>query len=291
MAERTHGAVEAGIVTVTVRVTRFHPETDRSPGQQDYLVPAGPGMTVLDALVYIKEHLDGSLAYRSSCRMGICGSCGMFISGLPRLACQTQIRALGPVVTVEPLPNYPVVRDVVPDLEPMVTHHTAVRPFIVRGGEEQEHPTAEYLQTPVELDAYLQFAYCIKCGICLSACPTLATDPAFAGPQALAQVYRYSADSRDDGRRARLGAVDIAHGIWRCHLAGACTEACPKGVDPALAIQLLKRLIVADVLGIGRRRGPAPVAPPDMQAQRRPDIPAAPPATVPGGSGAQKNQP
>src|SRR3989304_877887 len=77
MAERAHVAVEAGIVTVTVRVTRFHPETDRSPGQQDYLVPAGPGMTVLDALVYIKEHLDGSLAYRSSCRMGICGSRGV----------------------------------------------------------------------------------------------------------------------------------------------------------------------------------------------------------------------
>src|SRR3989304_3853429 len=112
MAERTHGAVESGIVTVTVRVSRFHPETDRSSGQQDYLVPAGPG------------------------------------------------------VAVEPLPNYPVVRDVVPDLEPMVTHHTAVRPFIVRGGEEQEHPTAEYLQTPIELDAYLQFSYCIRCGIC-----------------------------------------------------------------------------------------------------------------------------
>src|SRR3972149_500354 len=96
MAERTHGAVEAGIVTVTVRVTRFHPETDRSSGQQDSLVPAGPGMTVLDALVYIKEHLDGSLAYRSSCRMGICGSCGMFISGLPRLGCQTQTPAPGP---------------------------------------------------------------------------------------------------------------------------------------------------------------------------------------------------
>src|SRR3989304_5899459 len=284
MAERAHVAVEAGIVTVTVRVTRFHPETDRSPGQQDYLVPAGPGMTVLDALVYIKEHLDGSLAYRSSCRMGICGSCGMFISGLPRLACQTQIRAPGPVGTGEPLPHHPVGRGVVPDLEPMVTHHTAVRPFIVRGGEEQEYPTAEYLQTPVELDAYLQFAYCIKCGICLSACPTLATDPAFAGPQALAQVYRYSADSRDDGRRARLGAVDIAHGIWRCHLAGACTEACPKGGDPAPAIQLLKRLIVADVLGIGRRHKPATVAPPDPRARSRPHTPAAaPPPAAPRG--------
>ena len=291
MAEGTHGAADAGIVTVTVRVSRFHPETDRSPGQQDYLVPAGPGMTVLDALVYIKEHLDGSLTYRSSCRMGICGSCGMFISGLPRLACQTQIRTLGPLVTVQPLPNYPVVRDVVPDLEPMVAQHAAVRPFIIRAGEEQEQPTAEYRHTPAELDAYLQFAYCIKCGVCLSACPTVATDAAFTGPQALSQAYRYSADSRDDGFAARREAVDAAQGVWRCHLASACTEACPKGVDPALAIQLLKRLVVSDSLGIGRRRRPAPIAPPNTQALRRPDIPAAPPPTVPTGSGARTDGP
>ncbi len=291
MPERTHGAVGAGIVNVTVRVSRFHPETDHSPGQQDYLVPAGPGMTVLDALVYIKDHLDGSLTYRSSCRMGICGSCGMFINRLPRLACQTQIRTLGPVVRVQPLPNYPVVRDVVPDLEPMVVQHAAVRPFVTRAGEEQEHPTAEYLQTPAELDAYLQFAYCIKCGVCLSACPTLATDPTFTGPQALAQAYRYSVDSRDDGFAARRDAVDAPHGVWRCHLAGACTEVCPKGVDPALAIQLLKRQVVADSLGLWRRRSPAPIAPPNTQAQRRPDIPAAPPPTVPTGSGARADGP
>lgn len=278
MAERTAAAGGSG--DVTVRVSRFHPERDRKPQRRDYLIPAGPGMTVLDALVFIKERRDGSLAYRSSCRMGICGSCGMFINGLPRLACQTQIQALGRIVLVEPLPNYPVVRDVVGDLDPMVAHHTALRPFIIREGEEQEHPTAEYLQPPAELDAYLQFAYCIKCGLCLSACPTLATDPAFAGPQALAQAYRYSVDSRDGGLSVRLPAVDAPHGIWRCHLAGACTEACPKGVDPALAIQLMKRLVLAHSLGLGRRRTPAPAAPPPAEVQRRADVPAPPPPTV-----------
>src|SRR3989304_6083481 len=109
MAEGTHGAADAGIVTVTVRVSRFHPETDRSSGQQDYLVPAGPGMTVLDALVYIKEHLDGSLTYRSSCRMGICGSCGMFISGLPRLGRPTPNPPPGARGAVGPVPPYPPV--------------------------------------------------------------------------------------------------------------------------------------------------------------------------------------
>lgn len=273
------------VETVTVRVQRYRPDVDAAPGAHDYTVPVRPGMTVLDALVYIKERLDGSLAYRSSCRMGICGSCGMFINGLPRLACQTQLLPLAPVVVVAPMPNYPLVKDLVPDLDPMVVHHAAVRPFIIREGAEQERPTAEYQQSPADLEAYLQFAYCIKCGICLSACPTVATDPTFAGPQALAQAYRYAADSRDDGYTARRDAVDAPHGVWRCHLAGACTEACPKGVDPALAIQLLKRLAVADALGIGRRRQPAAVAPPNTQALRRADIPQ-PPAPTVGAQGA-----
>ncbi len=271
-------ATESAGAVVTLRVFRFHPEAAASPRYQDYRVPAAPGMTVLDALLHVKEHLDATLAYRSSCRMGICGSCGMFINGFPRLACQTQVRTLGSLVQVEPLPNYPVLRDVVPDLEPMVAHHTAVRPFLIRE-EEGDRPTAEYLQTPDELAAYLQFAYCIKCGLCLAACPTVATDPDFVGPQALTQAYRYSADSRDGGFTARRPAVDNPHGLWRCHLAGACTEACPKGVDPALAIQRLKRLTVAAALGLGRQR-PAPLAPPPVTAQRRPDIPAPPPPTV-----------
>ncbi|MDQ7849387.1 MAG: succinate dehydrogenase iron-sulfur subunit [Armatimonadota bacterium] len=276
---RKQAAPDSAAATVTLRVFRFHPEAAASPRYQDYRVPAAPGMTVLEALVCIKEHLDATLAYRSSCRMGICGSCGMFVNGFPRLACQTQVQTLGSLVQVGPLPNYPVIRDVVPDLEPMVTHHAAVRPFIIRDEREQEPPTTEYLQTPGELEAYLQFAYCIKCGLCLAACPTVATDPAFTGPQALAQAYRYSADSRDWGFTARRAAVDHPHGLWRCHLAGACTEACPKGVDPALAIQLLKRLALAAALGMGRRR-PAPLAPPPVAVQRRPDIPAPPPPIV-----------
>jgi len=281
MAEpATTRATTPAVESVTVRVMRYQPEVDAAPAAQSYVVPVRPGMTVLDALVYIKEHLDGSLAYRSSCRMGICGSCGMFINGLPRLACQTQLASLRPPIVVAAMPNYPLVRDLVPDLDPLVTQHAAVRPFIIREGAEQERPTAEYQQSPAELDAYLQFAYCIKCGICLAACPTVATDPGFTGPQALAQAYRYSADSRDDGFAARRGAVDTPHGIWRCHLAGACTEACPKGVDPALAIQLLKRLVAADALRLVRRRPPAALAGPNTQAQRRADIPQPPAPTV-----------
>lgn len=267
-------------LVVTVRVLRYSPETDRPRRMVGYRVPVQPGLTVLDALVHIKEHHDAALAYRSSCRMGICGSCGMLINGLPRLACQTQVAALRPPITVEPLPNYPVVKDVVPDLTEMLAHHSAVRPYIIRGEDEQEHPTAEYQQSPEELERYLQFAYCIKCGLCLSACPTEATDPAFLGPQALAQAYRYNADTRDDGFEVRSDVVDTSPGVWRCHLAGACTEACPKGVDPALAIQLLKREVLARSIGIRRRVRPARVAPSPGEAVPRPDIPAPPRPTV-----------
>jgi len=96
------------------------------------------------------------------------------------------------------------------------------------------------LQTPEEHERYIQFANCIKCGLCNSACPTMATDSSFVGPQALAQAYRYVADSRDGGRDERLRIIDESHGIWRCHFAGSCSQVCPKGVDPAMGIQLLR---------------------------------------------------
>jgi succinate dehydrogenase / fumarate reductase iron-sulfur subunit len=94
------------------------------------------------------------------------------------------------------------------------------------------------------VDDFLQFAYCIKCGLCNAACPTVASDASFIGPQALGQAYRYVADSRDEGARERIKVIDRAHGIWRCHFAGACSFVCPKGVDPALAIQRLRKAVV-----------------------------------------------
>jgi len=179
----------------------------------------------------------------------------MFINNLPQLACQTQVLHLGTdVVTVAPLPNYPNVKDLVPDLEPLIEKHAAIKPFIIHPKpREIDEPTGEFLQTPEEREAFSQFTYCIKCGLCLAACPTVATDPLFLGPQALAQAYRYTADNRDCGLQERLEAIDAFHGPYQCHLAGACSQACPKGVDPALGIQLLKRTLVLDSIGFGRK--------------------------------------
>ena len=271
-------ATELETKEITFKLTRYDPERADRAYHQEFTVPVQRGMTVLDALIWIKENLDGSLSYRASCRMGICGSCGMFINGRPRLACQTQVLDLNAgVVEVAPLPNFANIKDLVPNLGPMFEKHKRIKPFIIRQDKkEQESPIGEYLQSPEELEEFLQLSYCIKCGLCLSACPTVATDPEFLGPQALAQAYRYSADSRDEGFAERLPAVDTHQGPWRCHFAGACTEACPKGVDPARAIQLLKRRIIAYSLGFGRRRKGAPLSP----LHPRPGIPKPPKQTV-----------
>ena len=277
---------------VVFRVRRFEPG-DGGPASEDFTVPVPPGMVVLEGLWYIKEHLDPSLAWRASCRMGVCGSCGMLIGGRPMLACNTQVREVerGGVLDLAPLPNYDVVRDLVPDLDPMFEHHRHLMPWIDRGkagtpdGEspdsEAASPAGQLRQTPEELLEFLQFSYCIKCGCCVAACPTVATDPVYSGPQALAQAYRYLTDSRDDGFAGRRAILSTELGPWRCHYAGECSRACPKGVDPARALQLLKRELVLDGIGLGRlrRRQPATVLPPGNR-RRREAIPQPPAYTV-----------
>lgn len=244
----------------TFKVRRYNPEKDSKPHFDTFVIPTTRGMTVLDALLYIKENLDSTLAFRTSCRMAICGSCGMLINKYPHLACHTQIEELKTkTVTVEPLPNLPVIKDLVVDLTPLFEKHMMVKPYIIRADKpEMENPTAEFAQSPEELESFLQFTYCVKCGVCISACPTSATNRQFLGPQALAQCYRYCADSRDNGEQERLVLADSENGIWHCHLAGACSDACPKGVDPALAIQLLKRRLVARTTNLSKKREPAP---------------------------------
>ncbi len=231
---------------MTLRVFRANPAQRIKRHYQTFQIPTQPGMTVLSALLYAKEQLDHSIAIRFSCRMASCGSCGMKINGLPRLACYTQVGDFrSSTITVDPLEHYPLVRDLVTDFHGFFSAHQSVKPFLLRRDTaEQETFETEYSQSQRELDSFRQFSYCIKCGLCNAACPTMATDPLFTGPQALGQAYRYTADPRDEGGAARLNVVDEEHGVWRCHFAGACSFVCPKGVDPALAIQHLRRLVV-----------------------------------------------
>ena len=244
------------------KVQRYLPGKDKRPYTQQFTIPFHHGMTVLDSLLCIKETIDNTLAFRSSCRMGICGSCGMIVNNFPMLACHTPVEELGThKIHVKPLPNFPIIRDLVPDLAPLFEKHRYIKPYVMGTDEaEAEKPTAEFVQSGEELESYVQFAYCIKCGCCIAACPTAATDRLFLGPQPLAQAYRYSADDRDLGAKERFRRADSPHGLWLCHLAGACSEACPKGVDPALALQLLKRAMVSDSLRLRKKRVPAHLA-------------------------------
>ena len=267
---------------VLFRIRKYEPGTGSPPRWQEYRLPFTAGMTVLDGLWRIKETLDPTLAWRASCRMGVCGSCGMLINGSARLGCNTQVAELGEgPVSVAPLPNFPILRDLVPDLEIMFDHHAAVLPWIIRDDESPDTvPEVEYAQTAEEMERYLQFSYCIKCACCISACPTCATDREYAGPMPLAQAHRYDSDTRDDGFERRRAVLAGPAGPWRCHFAGECSRVCPKGVDPAKAIQHLKKQLVLDYLGLRRRTRPAaPVRKPEG-IERREGIPEAPPPTV-----------
>ena len=195
-------------------------------------------MTVLEGLRRIKEMLSPTLAWRSSCRMGVCGSCGMFINGMPRLACNTQISELGTtLVTLAPLPNFNIIRDLVPDLVPMFDAHAAAKPYIIRDDvAEQQQPTGEFWQSAHQLEEYLQFSYCIKCGCCMAACPTYATDPVYAGPMPLGQAHRYNCRhprrglrgaAAGAGRRARAVALPLRRASARASARRASTRPRP----------------------------------------------------------------
>jgi fumarate reductase iron-sulfur subunit len=224
---------------ITLQVKRYHPEQDQEPWFDKYEVPLRKEWVVLDALNYIKDYLDGSLTLRWSCRMGVCGSCGMTINGAPKLACATFLSDYGTgPVRIEPLKNFPVLRDLVVDTSDFLTKLERIKPWIIRKVEKPMDE--EYFQTPEQVDTYKQFSMCINCVLCYSACPVYGLEPRFAGPAALALAQRYNMDSRDEGASERLDILSHPDGIWGCTFVGECTKACPKSVDPAAAIQQYK---------------------------------------------------
>jgi len=241
LAEEKTNSLASPAKTITLHIPKFNPATDSKKTWIDFQIPYQKWTTVLDVILEAKKHLDHSIAVRYSCRQATCGSCGMIINGRPRLACFTKISELdSDIVKVEPMNNFPIIRDLAVSFDRMFKTHKSIKPFVIREDSEITGKTTQHLQTPEEVEKYIQFANCIKCGLCNSVCPTMATDSSFVGPQALAQAYRYIADNRDKGKDDRLKIIDDSHGIWRCHFAGSCSQVCPKGVDPAMGIQLLR---------------------------------------------------
>ena len=222
--------------TIEIEVLRYNPETDTEPHQQVFEVPFTDDMSVLQGVQYIKDYLDGSLSFRWSCRMAICGSCGMMINGIPNLSCQTFLRDYYPGrVRVEALSHFPIERDLVINMEGFIEKLESIQPYII---PKEARPLAqgEYLQTPAQLNAYEQFSSCINCMLCYAACPQFGLNPDFVGPAALALLHRYNIDSRDGGKAERMELVNSEEGVFNCTAVGYCSEVCPKHVDPANAV-------------------------------------------------------
>jgi succinate dehydrogenase / fumarate reductase iron-sulfur subunit len=235
----------------TLQVRRFRPETGEGPYWQRFEVDLDPNLSVLDGLLQARDREDGSLAVRCSCRVAICGSCGVRINGESTLACKTKLEEAhqhanrrdggSEPIVVEPMGNMPVVKDLVTDMES--THWEKIRrvtPWLLPEGDP---PEREYVVPPESMIDVTQSMACIQCGACVSACLSMEADPEFIGPAALAKAYRFVGDPRDAQARERL--YDLAqdpHGIYDCTHCFGCIDACPKGVAPMDQIMRLRRL-------------------------------------------------
>ena len=241
-----------------LEVFRFLPDDEEEPRFQTYEIACPEDWVVLDALNYVKAEIDPTLSFRWSCRMGVCGSCGMMVNGEPRLTCEAFVHDYdSETIKVEPLTNFPVIRDLVSNIGDFMDKLPTVQPWLIPE-EEKSIDDGEYLQTPAEVAHYKRFSMCINCMLCYSACPVYGLDPTFTGPAALALAQRYNLDSRDGGRAERADVLTSHEGIWDCTYVGECTQVCPKDVDPAGAIQMLKLSYALDwaksfVIPLGKR--------------------------------------
>ena len=207
---------------------------------ETYTVDVAETATLLDALDAVKDKRDGTLAFRKSCRMAVCGSCGMRMDGGAVLACKTAMRPLvdaGHIPTISAMGNLPVIKDLVVDMTPFWAKMRAVKPFLQT---DLPLPSKEFLVDPrVQTEEIGKEALCIQCGCCVSECNSMESDPEFLGPAALAKAQRFVGDQRDTKERERLEDLSGAHGIWDCTRCYFCNERCPKGVDPRDAIAKL----------------------------------------------------
>lgn len=229
-----------------VSVYRYNPETDKEPYMQDYQVDTGgKDLMVLDVMELLKAQ-DPTLAFRRSCREGVCGSDGVNINGKNGLACITSVSQAikgGTKLILRPLPGLPVIRDLVIDMSLFYKQYEKVRPYLIN---DTPAPAIERLQSP-EDRAHLDGLYeCILCACCSTSCPSFWWNPdRFIGPSGLLQAYRFLIDSRDTATEERLAALDDPFSVFRCHGIQNCVSVCPKGLNPTKAIGHIRNMLLA----------------------------------------------
>ncbi|KMT65326.1 succinate dehydrogenase iron-sulfur subunit [Catenovulum maritimum] len=226
-------------------IYRYNPDTDTKPKMQTYELELqdGSDIMVLDALLMLKEQ-DPTLAFRRSCREGVCGSDGLNMNGKNGLACITPLSALsGSKITVRPLPGLPVIRDLVVDMTQFYTQYEKVKPYLIP--DEKARPAREHLQSPEEREKLDGLYECILCACCSTSCPSFWWNPdKFVGPAGLLHAYRFLADSRDGAQEQRLSELDDAFSVFRCHGIMNCVNVCPKGLNPTRAIGKIKSMLL-----------------------------------------------
>jgi len=228
-----------------VAVYRYLPEEDTAPRMRYYEVPGEFGRRmVLDVLEHLKVG-DPTLTYRRSCREGVCGSDGMNINGVNRLACITPVAEVldaRQTLVLRPLTGMPVIRDLVVDQTQFFEQYKRIHPYLIN---DEPEPPIERLQSPEERARLDGLNECILCGCCSSACPSYWWNPdKYVGPAGLLQAYRFLSDSRDKGLEQRLSELQDPFSVFRCHSIGNCTHVCPKGLNPMKAISDIKRLLI-----------------------------------------------
>ena len=229
------------MIDVALKIWRYHSGTGERKLER-YEVDAPEWATLLDVLDIVKDQVDGTLAYRKSCRMMICGSCGMRMDGRAILACKERMKPIaesGHVPVISPMGNLPILKDLVVDMAPFWRKIRAMKPWVDPGYEE--YPEKEFRLTQEQMNPIHKEALCIMCGCCVSECNSMESDPDFLGPAALAKGFRMVGDPRDRTKVERLASEPYSgeHGIWDCTRCYFCNERCPKGVDPRDAIAKL----------------------------------------------------
>ncbi len=229
--------------TVRFSIYRYDPDKDAKPYMQDLTVELAPtDKMLLDALMRIKQVADDSVAFRRSCREGVCGSDAMNINGKNGLACITNLRDLKEPIVLKPLPGLPVIRDLIVDMTQFFKQYHSIKPFLIN---DTPPPEKERLQSPEERNELDGLYECILCACCSTSCPSFWWNPdKFVGPAGLLQAYRFIADSRDQATGARLDDLEDPYRLFRCHTIMNCVDVCPKGLNPTLAIGKIKDLMV-----------------------------------------------
>ncbi len=229
------------MIKVELKILRFLPEVDKEPHWESYMTEAEPTDRVLDALIYAKDHLDGSLTFRRSCAHGVCGSDAMMINGKNMLACKTLIQNCKTPITIAPMKGFKVIKDLTVDMEPFFAKYRSVKPYLI--AEELPAQSKERKQSPEELERFEDTTKCILCAACTTSCPTFWLNPEYVGPQAIVAAHRFLLDSRDTGKEERIEEMAGKDGVFRCRTVTNCLDACPRDINIVKAIAEVRQAV------------------------------------------------